>query len=83
MTKKTEQQQEAGGVVVQEPMDGITMAAMQREEVAGRVLAAIVGSPDMMNTVRKQATAENAKVAVMAAEMAVMFADALVDRLAK
>lgn len=37
----------------------------------------------MMNTVRKQATAENAKVAVMAAEMAVMFADALIDRLAK
>lgn len=82
MTKKTEQQQDqqqedAGGVVVQEPR-GVT-----REKAAMYVLGAIVGSPDMMHRVAKQATAENAKVAVMAAEMAVMFADALIERLAK
>lgn len=77
MTKKAEQEQGDAVQVVQEPR-GIT-----REKAAMYVLGAIVGSPDMMNTVRKQATAENAKVAVMAAEMAVMFADALIERLAK
>lgn len=77
MTKKAEQEQGDAVQVVQEPR-GIT-----REKAAMYVLGAIVGSPEMMNTVRKQATAENAKVAVMAAEMAVMFADALIDRLAK
>lgn len=77
MTKKAEQEQVDAVQVVQEPR-GIT-----REKAAMYVLGAIVGSPEMMNTVRKQATAENAKVAVMAAEMAVMFADALIERLAK
>lgn len=78
MTKKAEQQDAASEVQVQQEPRGIT-----REKAAMYVLGAIVGSDAMMNTVKKLATAENAKVAVMAAEMAVMFADALIERLAK
>lgn len=86
MTKKAEQQEEAGGEVQQEMVRGsvrLSPLFLERNAIAAQVLGAIVGSPDMMNTVRKQATGGGGNVAAVAAGMAVDYADALIDRLAK